>query len=163
MLELRPATPEDDHFLAQVYAGTRQEEMDLVPWSDLEKSKFLEMQHRAQTHSYTTRFPDSEHNIILIDGQPAGRIWTDEWEGEIRLLDIALLPEFRGRGTGTLLLKRLQDRAEAAGKALRHSVHTTNTAAIRLYERLGFTIVDDYEFETHHLMEWSDPSSRPAS
>lgn len=128
--------------------------MAIVPWTEAEKKEFLEFQYRAQTQSYTTRFPDSVHSIVLIDGEPAGRIWTDEWEDEIRLLDIAILPRFRNRGAGTILLTRLQDDARASGKALRHSVEINNESAIRLYERLGFTIVPDYDFATHYLMEW---------
>ena len=156
-IELRPVVETDDAFLASVYAGTREDEMALVPWTEAEKSQFLEFQHRAQTHSYTSRFPDSEHHIVLVDGEPAGRIWVDEWEDEIRLLDIAILPDFRRRGVGMILLERLQQRARSAHKALRHSVHTDNEEAIRLYQRAGFTIVEDYDFATHHLMEWTGP------
>lgn len=153
-VELRPVRPDDEPFLAAVYAGTRAEEMAVVPWTEAEKGQFLEFQHQAQTHSYATRFPDAEHSVILIDGQPAGRMWTDEREDEIRLLDIAILPPFRNRGAGTVLLRRLQQRAADSGKALRHSVETHNEAALRLYQRLGFSIVADHDFETHLLMEW---------
>lgn len=153
-VDLRPAEPSDEAFLIAVFAGTRADEMAVVPWTDSEKREFLEFQYKAQTHSYTTRFPGSRHSIVLIDGEPAGRIWTAESEDEIRVLDIAILPKFRNRGAGTILLTRLQDDACASGKAIRHSVEINNEAAIRLYERLGFMIVPDYEFATHHLMEW---------
>jgi ribosomal protein S18 acetylase RimI-like enzyme len=153
-IERRPVEPDDDTFLAEVYAGTRADEMATVPWDEAGKKEFLDLQYRAQTHSYTTRFPDSEHSVVLVDGERAGRIWTDEWEDEIRLLDIAFLPQFRNRGVGTVLLTGLQDDARASGKVLRHSVEINNEAAIRFYERLGFTIVPDQEFATHFLMEW---------
>ena len=152
---LRPAAPRDDGFLASLYASTRDEEMALVPWNEDEKNQFLDFQYRAQATSYETRFPNSDHRIIVVDGVPVGRIWTDEWEEEIRLLDIAILPQFRGTGIGSELLRNLQSRARSADKALRHSVRIGNAAAIRLYERLGFTIYEEYDFETHHLMEWT--------
>lgn len=155
-IELRAVRPGDDAFLEAVYAGTREEEMALVPWTEEEKSEFLAFQYRAQAESYTTRFPNSEHSIILVDGEPAGRVWVDEWDDEIRLLDIAILPEFRSRGAGGILLERLQQRARDSRKALRHSVHISNEAAIRFYRRAGFTIVADYDFETHYLMEWTN-------
>ena len=43
---------------------------------------------------------DCERNIILRDGVPVGRLWIDEWRDQIRLVDIALVPECRGAGSG---------------------------------------------------------------
>ena len=151
-ITLRPVLPEDRAFLFQVYAGTREEELAQTGWSDDEKQAFIEMQFTAQQTDYTNRFPDAEHTIILVDGEQVGRMWVGRWEDEIRLLDIALLRERRNAGTGTVLLKRLQREAEDAGKSLRHSVYKMNEAALRFYERLGFTVIED--FETYVLMEW---------
>jgi ribosomal protein S18 acetylase RimI-like enzyme len=151
-ITLRPALPQDRAFLFQVYAGTREAELAQTGWTAEQRQAFLEMQFTAQQTDYTARFPDAEHTIILVDGNPVGRIWVGRWEDEIRLLDIALLPWRRNAGTGTVLLKRLQREAEEAGKPLRHSVYKMNEAALRFYERLGFTVIED--FETYVLMEW---------
>ena len=139
-ITLRPVGQDDREFLSRVYSSTRQEELALTGWDGKRKSTFLKMQFTAQQTDYANRFPNSEHSIGIIDG------------GAIRLLDVALLPEHRNGATGTVLLKRLQDEARQAGKPLRHSVYKMNEGALRFYERLGFTVVED--FETYVLMEW---------
>jgi ribosomal protein S18 acetylase RimI-like enzyme len=104
------------------------------------------------TCKYDTRFPDGEYCVIVIDQQPAGRIWVGADNEQIRLLDIALLPQFQNRGVGTVLLKRLMARAEQEGKALRHMVFVLNNDADRFYERLGFKQIE--EFGAYKHMEW---------
>jgi GNAT superfamily N-acetyltransferase len=151
-ITLRPVGQEDREFLFRLYSSTREEELALTQWDDEQKRTFLEMQFMAQQTDYASRFPGSEHAIVLVGGEAVGRIWVARWEDEIRLLDIALLPEHRNAGSGTVLLKRLQAEARQAGQPLRHSVYKMNDGALRFYERLGFTVVED--FETYVLMEW---------
>ena len=80
--------------------------------------------------------------MIVSGGQPAGRLYVARWEDEIRIVDIALLPEFRGRGLGSALLADLMAEADAAGKPL--SIHVeTNNPARSLYDRLGFEVAED--------------------
>ena len=152
-IDLRPVESGDRDFLVRVYAGTRQEEMALVPWSDEEKRQFVESQFDAQSADYEARFAGSEHSVILADGIPVGRMWVGKWDDEFRLLDIAILPERRNKGIGRRLVESLIEEAAAAGAPLRHSVYKTNAEALRFYERLGFSVVQD--FETYVLMEWS--------
>lgn len=151
-ITLRPVKNSDESFLLHLYGTTRQEELAILPWSDTEKSEFVRSQFDAQRTDYQRRFPDSNHSIVVLDGRNAGRIWVNRGPEEIRLIDIALLPELRGKGVGTRLLIDLQAEAYKSTLALRHSVHKTNTGAIRFYNRMGFTAVQD--FETHDLMEW---------
>ena len=130
-----------------------------MPWGDAERQAFLDMQYTAQRDDYETRFPDAEHSIVLVDGVAHGRLWVDRRGDEIRLLDIALLPERRNRGTGRELIDRLITEAREAGVPLRHSVYKTNEGALRFYERLGFVVVEDYEM--YVLMEWTGVSRPP--
>ena len=154
-ITLRPVGGDDHDFLFQVYAGTREDELALTGWDDEKKHTFLEMQFTAQQTDYSARFPDSDHSIVMVAGDPVGRMWVGRWDDEIRLLDIALLPEHRNHGTGTVLLRRLQEEARHARKPLRHSVYKMNDGALRFYERLGFTVIED--LETYVLMEWLPP------
>ncbi|MCL1588452.1 MAG: GNAT family N-acetyltransferase [Actinomycetia bacterium] len=143
----------DDRFLFALYESTRATEMALVLWSDDQKRDFLKGQFEAQRTDYVTRFPDAKHSIVIADDEHIGRIWIDRRAGEIRLLDIAILPRWQNAGVGTALVEQLQQQATEAGLPLRHSVHTTNRDALRFYQRLDFVVVED--FETHVLMEWN--------
>jgi GNAT superfamily N-acetyltransferase len=152
-LKLRPVTPDDDEFLLSVYASTRAEELAQAEWQEGQREAFVKWQFDLQRREYDARFPDSEYFIILIDGEPAGRIWIGQDNEQIRLLDIALLPKFQNRGAGTLLIRRLIDEAAAAKKLLRHMVFVLNNDAHRFYERLGFVIIEDLGAYKH--MEWN--------
>jgi ribosomal protein S18 acetylase RimI-like enzyme len=151
---LRIAGPEDFDFLARVYASTRTEELAPVPWSPEQKHAFLRAQAEAQDKYYRENYTTAEFLVILDGDVPAGRLYVDRWPDEIRLMDISLLPEHRGKGIGTRLLRDLQGEARAAGKALRIHVERMNPA-LGLYERLGFKPVEDRG--VYHLMEWREP------
>jgi ribosomal protein S18 acetylase RimI-like enzyme len=151
-VELRPVSASDDQFLLSVYASTREEELAQAEWADGQKEMFLRWQFDLQRREYDTRFPDAVYRVIAIDGQPAGRIWVGADNEQIRLLDIALLPEFQNRGVGTALLEKLKSEAQSAGKALRHMVFVLNNNADRFYERLGFKKIEDFGAYKH--MEW---------
>ena len=82
-----------------------------------------------------------------------GTLWIDEWKDQIRLVDIALMPEWRGRGLGETLVREVLDRGRAAGKPVTIHVEAYNPA-LRMYERLGFERVDTNG--VYFLMKWSD-------
>lgn len=155
MIALRPVRPEDRDFLFSVYASTRADEMAIVPWSDGQKAAFLAQQFHAQTAYWDEQYPHAERSVVTIDGAPAGRLYVERWPNEIRLVDIALLPEFRRHGAGTDLLKRLF--AEATEKTLPVTIHVEIfNPARELYERLGF--VSKGERGLYVLMEWKPPA-----
>ena len=120
-----------------MYASTREEETQLVPWSEDQKRQFLEFQFQAQHTHYQQHFPDASYDLILLDGQPAGRLYVDRNSDEIRILDIALLPEYRGQGIGTRVLNEIREEAAAARLPIRIHVEQNNPA-LNLYKRLGF-------------------------
>jgi GNAT superfamily N-acetyltransferase len=151
-LRLRSVTLDDDPFLLSVYASTRAEELDQVEWAEGQREAFLKWQFEMQRREYDVRFPDAEYDLIEIDGQPVGRIWIGRTDQEIRLLDIALLPQFQNRGAGTALINWLIEEAKASGKRLRHMVFVLNNNAHRFYERLGFVEIEDLGGYKH--MEW---------
>jgi GNAT superfamily N-acetyltransferase len=133
----RSATAADAAFCFSVYASTRTEELALWGWGVAQQEIFLKMQFAAQAASYRAEFPGASHAIVLRGDRPVGTLIANHTAGEIRLVDIALLPEHRGAGLGTGIIRRLQAEARASGRPLRLQVLKTNPAA-RLYARLGF-------------------------
>jgi ribosomal protein S18 acetylase RimI-like enzyme len=136
-LSEHPASTEDGEFLFQVYASTRADELAAVGWPPAQQESFLRMQFNIRRQSYAAAYPEAVCNILLAGGTPAGSATV--WRGplEIRLVDIALLPEFRNRGMGREWLSDLIREAQSAKLPLRLSVFRGNPAG-RLYERLGF-------------------------
>ena len=151
-LRLRPITPQDEPFLARLYASTREQELAQSNWSGEEKGRFCRMQFNAQTADYKRNYSDASFDVIEHDGAAAGRLLVLRDEGKIHIIDIALLPEHRGAGLGTKFLRELQEEAKAAGKKLSIHVEQFNPAR-RLYERMGFKQVE--EKGVYLLMEWS--------
>ena len=151
-LTLRAVTADDDAFLLFVYARSRAEELAQAEWQEGQREAFVKWQFDLQRHEYGARFPDAEYDVILVDDQPAGRIWIGRDAEEIHLLDIVVLPEFQNRGVGGALLNRLIDETKQTGKALRHYVFVMNTDALRFYERLGFVVIA--EVGAYKQMEW---------
>jgi len=139
---LRPSTPADRELLFRVYAGTRAEELAPVPWPAEAKVAFLRQQFDAQDAWWRTHYAGATFDVVVVDGRDAGRLYLWEGETELRVVDVALLPEARRRGVGTRLLGGVQARARAAGKAVTIHVERTNPA-LALYERLGFRLVED--------------------
>jgi ribosomal protein S18 acetylase RimI-like enzyme len=148
---LRAATPEDEQFLRAVYAGTRAEELAWVPWSDAQKRAFTDMQFTAQDTDYRRHYPNAQYSIIEVQGVPAGRLYVDRCKTEIRIIDIALLPEHRRTGIGTKLLRELQDEARTSGKVITIHVEKFNSA-LNLYHRLGFQQIEDKG--VYLFLEW---------
>ena len=145
---------DDEPFLLSVYASTRAEELAPVPWSAEEKAAFVAMQFEAQSAHYAEHYTGMTSDVILVDGEPAGRLLVARWREEIRIVDITLLPAFRGRGAGSELLAELMDEATEMGKRLSIHVERHNRAR-GLYERLGFEPVG--ETGVYLRMEW-DPA-----
>lgn len=149
---LRPETQADLECLYRLYASTRESEMALVPWSAAQKEAFLRMQFEAQRVHYTRYYPTASFQVIEVDGRFAGRLYLDRWKSEIRVVDIALLPEFRGQGAGSALLSEILAEGRSSGKAVTIHVEHNNPAR-RLYERLGFKLAEDKG--VYLFMRWS--------
>ena len=147
---LRPVVDADRELLIAVYASTRAEELAPVPWDDAQKDAFIRMQFAAQDRYWREHKPGAEFCVVLVDGEPAGRLYLDRLADEIRIVDIALLPAWRGRGIGTLLLRDVLEEGRVAGLPVTIHVEQGNRAR-GLYERLGFRQISTAG--VHHLMQ----------
>lgn len=149
---LRPVASTDRDFLLALYASTRADELDQVVWAPGQREAFIEMQFHAQDSSYRTHNPQGSFDVIEVAGRSAGRLYVDRRPDEIRIVDIALLPAYRGRGIGSTLLGLLQAEASASDRVLTIHVEIHNPAAA-LYERHGFVAVAEHGL--YHRMEWA--------
>lgn len=155
-VSFRPELPEDEAFLAKLYATTRDIEMALTGWDAAQQEAFLRMQFQFQTTHYRHHYGDASFQIILRDNTPIGRIYVHYGARELRLMDIALLPEFRRSGIGGAILENLLQEAAQQEKTVTLHVERFNPA-LRLYERLGFRVVEDLGINL--LMEWRPAAS----
>jgi len=148
---LRPAELADETFLETVYAETRRGELAGLNWSREQENNFFKMQFRLQNHAYKMQFPNADYSVVELNKIPIGSLILER-AGEIGLINIALLPEFRSCGIGTFLLKQLQAEAEAANKTLTLKVLKTKYRAVNFYNRCGFAVTGSDEF--YLAMQW---------
>ena len=128
-------------------------------WPPEQRQLFLASQFRAQDAHHREHFRTASFDLILLGGEPIGRLYVDRRSDEHHLIDIALLPEHRGRGIGGSLLADLLAEGERLGLPILLHVEHSNPAG-RLYRRLGFELVEDRE--VFQLMRWT-PASTPES
>lgn len=159
-LRCRPVSSEDISFLYEVYAGTRQEELEKTGWTFSEKEVFLRGQFDAQHRYYSEHYPDAAYEIIVLEDQAIGRFYVDHRKDEMRLMDIALLPQYRNQGIGSRLLHALLEKAQAQNKPVRIHVEQFNPA-MRLYKRLGFRHLEDRG--VYQFMAWTPDSASSIS
>lgn len=148
---LRPETEDDVEFLRRLYASTREEELKQVDWTPEMKEAFVAQQFDAQRAHYHQHYSGAEYSIIEQDGQAIGRLYVKRLPDDVRIMDIALMPEHRGRGIGGILLREILDAAASEGKSVSIHVEVFNPA-LSLYERLGFRQIETYG--PYHLLEW---------
>ena len=112
---------------------------------------------RAAFQGFGT-LPDDRAVVATVDGAVVGACWvrtTDEYghiDEETPSFSISLLKPFRGHGIGTAMMLRMLDDLRAAGYERASLSVQKENPALRLYERLGFSIVGDGADETEWLM-----------
>ena len=151
-LTLRQVDAGDDNFLLQLYQSSRGDDLRGLGWEEDRISEFLKMQYEAQRNLLDNDYPHLTDQIVVLDGAPVGRLAVEHRPDEVRLVDVALLADYRNRQIGTYLIQQLQEQAAAAKLPLRLQVIRFNRA-INLFERLGFSRTS--ETGTHFQMEWT--------
>lgn len=167
---LRMETVADLDFQVALYTSVRWQELAPVDWPDAAKRDFLAQQAKLQHAHYLQHYPGAELLVITAaiaavsadpgdaenrwvdvsapERQCIGRIYLRRGKAEIRLMDIALLPHYRGHGIGRCLITTLQSEGATLGSDITLHVEPTNPAQ-RLYQRMGFTLIEQrgvYDF-----------------
>jgi ribosomal protein S18 acetylase RimI-like enzyme len=93
--------------------------------------------------------PASEEDPVL---RPYAEL---EAPDSLYISGIALLPPYRGQGIGTRMMTAMRERARAeALPRLSLIAFAENVASVRLYERLGYSIVDRRAVVPHPLIQY---------
>jgi ribosomal protein S18 acetylase RimI-like enzyme len=146
-ITLRPVAEGDFLFLRHLFRTLRWQELAPTLWPDEAKVAFIDQQFAFQHRHYTTGFAAAEFYVVAHQAEPIGRFYVDRETRHWYLIEISLLPDWRGRGFGGALVGLLQDEARAGrGDRVSLNVEMTNPAR-RLYARLGFVEVappDEY-------------------
>ncbi len=150
-IALRSPEADDEAFLFEIYLSSRGDDLTAMGWDAERIRTFLETQYAAQQRFLKANYPQGEDRIIMLDTQPIGRIVVERNDQEIRVVDVALLPQYRNSGIGTYLIRELLTEAARLGKPFRTQV-IRSSAALGLFERLG--IVKIGETGSHYQMEW---------
>lgn len=131
----RPYSPERDGLFEEVVAATYRESRDCPELSSLRPVSAALAAHRA-----TGRFDSALWEVALCDGRPSGVLLLAEI-AQGALLDVVymgVVPEFRQRGVGGLLLRRALAQCRARRvRRLTAVVDARNEPARRLYARLA--------------------------
>jgi ribosomal protein S18 acetylase RimI-like enzyme len=138
----------DRDFLFRLYASTRAQEIAPFGWPPAQQEAFLLMQFTAQQRWYSMSYEQAEHQIIEQEGVPIGRIMVLRQPPAAVLVDIALLPEHRGKGIGGELIRQVIQQCDQQKLPLRLQVLRGNPA-LRLYERLGFVRTQEDQIYIH--------------
>jgi ribosomal protein S18 acetylase RimI-like enzyme len=149
-LSLRVETEADIPFLQQVYASTRWFELEVTPWTDAQKLEFLHSQFALQRMHYYQHYDGASFDIIELGGQPVGRLYVHR-DLEIRIMDIALLPEYKYRGIGKHYFAQFLAESRANGKPITLHVEHNNPARV-WYGKLGFVELE--EVGVYIKMRW---------
>jgi ribosomal protein S18 acetylase RimI-like enzyme len=118
-IALRAATDADMDFLRDVFSSTRMQEFISAGMSVEQAEALLVSQFSIQHAYYRQHYPHGRFDIIMQGTSDIGRLYHD-WHGDtVQLIDIALLPAYRGAGIGTRLLRAIV--ADAAVRGIRQS------------------------------------------
>lgn len=84
------------------------------------------------------------HDFFDLEAdQLVGSLWLGDRDGDLFIYDIMIDEAHRGRGHGTAAMRAVEELARKRGMAaIGLSVFAHNEGAIRLYERLGYEVVE---------------------
>ncbi|WP_453932762.1 GNAT family N-acetyltransferase [Acidovorax temperans] len=136
-LSLRLSTDSDLPFLKTLYRTVRDPELALTGWSEEQKQAFSDSQFSLQDQHYRKYYPGAQFLVIQHQCAPAGRVYLARVANQLRLMDLALMPHFRGRGWGSSVVRVVLDHADRERLETLLFVESSNPA-YALYLRNGF-------------------------
>ena len=105
---------------------------------------FVEEQKVSQDEEYDEYETIAQHYLIYVDGFPAGTARMRETEKGTKLERFAILTDFRNKGAGSALVKRVLEDALPKGRTI--YLHA-QVPAMNVYARAGFVPEGDLFYE----------------
>ena len=161
-IQLRPAQAKDEAFLKSVHDAGRAWEFEALKTQGLDDlhATIMAQQYAAQHDVYFNVFTLAKYAVIEWCGQPVGRLYADFRDHEIRILDLMILPAFRGKKIGDIVVRAVCGQASQERKPVTLQVHPLNRARA-FYRRLGFREIGGGHGPFVE-MDWRDPATTPA-
>jgi ribosomal protein S18 acetylase RimI-like enzyme len=142
MYSLRAAELTDVAFLKLVHHLTLREHISKIwGWNEELQDQFL-----------IKDFESGRIQIIKAFGKDVGYLILNVGKDAIHIVDILILPQFQNRGLGSEIIKNLMAKTRDDGLLLKLGVFKVNERAKKLYENLGFKIIE--ETATHFMMKF---------
>lgn len=153
-IQLRASQLADRAFLLRVFTDSRP---DLAMVQQLpDGQSLLRYQFEMDEAQTKANYPNAEHDVVLYKNEPIGRFVVDRSGADYSIIWLGLLATYRRRGIGTSLLRHTLERARSECKGVRLQVAWFNFEALRLYERLGFTLLEDRQ--VYKVLYWHPAS-----
>lgn len=131
-IELRPASAADFPMAIDLYLTTMQPyTAALMTWDEA-----------RQRDSFASQWTLETTQIIVYRGRDVGWLDIQTSDAEFVLRQFFISPEHQGKGIGSQVLRRLLERSSETNAPASLTVLKNNPAR-RLYERLGFEVVDE--------------------
>ena len=115
------------------------------------RTKLLTEQFKIQSTQYREKWPHAWFTIVQVDDTRAGRLYVARQPDCLLVVELSLLPEYRGNGIGSGLIKNIQAESIRTSKPIRLSA-VTDSGAYGFYLRLGFKPLSHDPSRTR--MEW---------
>ncbi len=137
---LRPATADDAEFLFALHAATMRDAVNATwGWDEAWQRDYFHAQ-----------FLPERIQMIEVSGETVGMLERVDQADECFIANVKILPAFQGSGLGTAVLRSVLASAARRQVPVRLQVLRANPDAQRLYQRLGFAVID--QTDTHVMM-----------
>jgi ribosomal protein S18 acetylase RimI-like enzyme len=135
-IELRPVRAEDYRFAWRLYAeGISPYAAAYTAWVDAE-----------QEARFESRYKPGSTWVIRRDGTDVGWMELHEIDEELRLNQLYVAAAQQRKGIGSQVMRQVLAKSRETGKPIALNVLKNNPAR-RLYERFGFTVVDENDMK----------------
>ncbi|WP_404545563.1 GNAT family N-acetyltransferase [Dyella jejuensis] len=127
--------------MRKLYGLLRADELNQVAWPEAVRQPFLDSQFSLQHHHFVTHYARADFYVVQHQGTDAGRLYLLREPPYFHIIEIALLPAYRGGGLGSILLAWVKAlAAENSADGIDLHVDQRNPDAQRLYARQGFAV-----------------------